>query len=156
MPTPAVCRLWSRLDWNLGLSPRHGPRTWAWDCPFVGHMVVETCSNSLRSHSLTAHLQPRFHNVDWCVSKHAGSPRYPSDKEGSDVANVLGLVPTLEPVLEIRVDKEPDHLVGALFEDGGNQALIGTPDSWPVEGGGELQSLITDILEQAFDVYTMG
>lgn len=111
-------------------------------CAELHQRLSETSSDSGGAHSYRrAHLQPRLDDVDRRVAKHAGSACHPSDEEGPNVANVLRLVPALEPLLEIRVDKEPDHLIGALFEDGGNKALVGAPDSWQWgkgEGGGRI------------------
>ena len=57
--------------------------------------------------------------INWCVPKHTGSPCHPSDQESLDTANVLGEVSTLDPRLQVCVDKEPNRLIGALFHDGG-------------------------------------
>ena len=85
-------------------------------------MVV---SEQVRLHDI--YLHPCFDHIHWCVPKYTGSPCNSSSNECLNIANVLGVVSILQPLLDGGVDKEPDGLVGALLDDGGCQSLVGSP-----------------------------
>ena len=77
-----------------------------------------------------SHLHPGFHHIDGCVPKHTGSSGNASNAECSQVADVFGVVPSLEILLQVRVHEETNGLVGPLLYNGRSKAFIGPSKAW--------------------------
>ena len=84
--------------------------------------IVHTCGVARGNTNLHACLD----HIDWCISKHTGCSSNATDEECSNITNVFTVVSTLKPLLQAGVDEEPDGLVGALFDNGGCEPLVGT------------------------------
>ena len=63
------------------------------------------------------HLHSSLDHINRGVAEHAGSTGSDSTDRSPESTNVLGVVIILKPVLHILIDKEPDGLVGSLFEN---------------------------------------
>lgn len=87
--------------------------------PFLQSGLWQACK------FIVSHLHSCFDYINWCVPKHTCGSSHSTNHKSPDVANVLGRVSILEIVFQVCVDKEPNSLVGALFQDGGCQTLIG-------------------------------
>lgn len=79
--------------------------------------------------SSLAHLHPGLNHINWSVAKHTSSSCSCATQCCLHSTNVLGVVITLDPVLEVLVDKKSDHLVRALLKYGRCKALVCASDT---------------------------
>ncbi len=76
-----------------------------------------------------SHLHTGLDNINGRVPKHTSSSSCGPTQSSLEHTDVLVVVVALDPVFEVLVDEEPNHLIGTLFQYGGRETLVGASDT---------------------------
>lgn len=83
-----------------------------------------------RARPYTTNLHSGLDDVDRRVSKHAGCSSCGPTEGSGESSHFLARVSALKPLLHVAIDKEPDHLIAALFDNGRSETLVCSSDAW--------------------------